>query len=83
MREQARPSAVTLFEYLYDQLDALATIDLSDAEKVDAACKVNRAVNDTAKSILGMVDMSLRAYDTRPGTVSSDMVRGFFEETGR
>ena len=70
---------MTLFEYLYDQLDALATIDLSDADKVDAACKVNRAVNDTAKSILGMVDMSLRAYDARPGTVSSDMVRGFFD----
>ena len=72
--------AVKLLEHLYDQLDALTTIDLSDAEKVDSACKVNRAVNDTAKSILGMVEMSLRAFDARPGTVSSDVVRGFFEE---
>ena len=75
--------ALALFEYLYDQLDMLATLDLTDCDKVESACKVNRAVNDTAKSILGMMDMSLKAYDTKPGTVSSDVVRGFFEEGRR
>ena len=80
MPEKARPGAVALFEYLYDQLDALATIDLSDGEKVDAACKVNRAVNDTARSVMNMVELSLSAFNARPGTVSSDVVRGFFED---
>lgn len=69
-----------LLEHLYGQLDMLTSIDLTDAETVENACKVNRAVNSTASSIIDMVEMSLRAFNARPGTVSSTTVRGFFDE---
>lgn len=75
-------SAVTLLGFLYDQLDMLATIDLSDESKVDAACRVNKAVNDTSRSIVGIADLSMRAWNLKPGTVSGDVVRGFFEGRG-
>ena len=77
MREN---NMTALLEYLYDQMDMLSTVDVTDADKVDGACKLNRAVNDTAKSILGIADLSLRAYNGNPGTVSGHVFRGLFEE---
>lgn len=71
-------SATSLLEYLYDQLDMLATVDLTDEVKVEGACAVNRAVNATAKSIVSVAELSLRAYDSKPDTCPADTVRGFF-----
>ena len=80
MREN---NATSLLEYLYDQLDMLSTVDLTDEAKVEGACMVNRAVNATAKSIVNDAELSLKAYASRPGTCSPQVVRGFFEGDGR
>lgn len=77
MREN---SAVTLLGYLYDQLDMLATIDISDGEKVDAACRINKAVNDTSRSIVGIADLTIRAMQQTPTLDRRKMLVGFFEE---
>ena len=80
--EQER-GAMTLLEYLYDQLDMLATVDLKDEARVDAACKVSKAVNDTAGTIMGMVELSVRAVGAVPTMGNREMVAGFFSEGKR
>ena len=79
MREN---SAMTLLEYLYDQLHMLSTIDLADDAKVDAACKVNRAVNDTSKSILGVAGLSIQAMGATPTLGRRNLLTGFFDDAG-
>ena len=79
MREN---NALTLLEYLYDQLDRLATVDLLDSEKVDAACRVNKAVNDTSRSIVGIADLSIRAMGAQPTVDRRNLLTGFFDDSG-
>ena len=79
MREK---SAVTLLEYLYDQLDMLSTLDLSDDARVDAACRVNKAVNDTGRSILGVADLSIKAMGSAPTVGRRNLLIGFFKDAG-
>lgn len=76
-------SALTLLEYLYDQLGMLSTLDLGDAEKVDAACRVNKAVNDTSRSILGVADMSIKAMGSTPTLGRRNLLKDFFEDGER
>ena len=73
---------VTLLEYLYDQLDMLATIDLADDAKVDAACRVNKAVNDTSRSIVGIADLSMRAMTASPTLGRRNLLSEFFDDKG-
>ena len=75
-------SAMTLLGYLYDQIDMLSTLDLSDSDKVDAACRVNKAVNDTSRSILGVADLSIRAMGSAPSLGRLSLISGFFNDGG-
>ena len=73
---------MTLLGYLYDQLDMLAGIDLADQEKVDAACRVNKAVNDTSRSIVGVADLSIRAMGLQSTVGRRNLLTGFFNDAG-
>lgn len=77
MREN---SAMMLLDYLYDQLDMLGSLDMGDTEGVASACSVNRAVNDTARSILAVADLSIRAMGATPTLGRRNLLAGFFEE---
>ena len=74
---------VALLGYLYDQLDVLANIDYSDDAKVDAACRVNKAVNDTSRSILSVADLSIRAMMSSPTLGRRALLSEFFDDADR
>ena len=70
--------AVRLLGYLYGQLEMLADVDRSDEGAVDAACKVSKAVNDTAGNIVKIAEASMRAAMLRSNVTGSVDVPPFF-----
>lgn len=75
-------SAKGLLEYLYGQLEILGSIDTADTEKVDSACKLNKAVNDTGRTILAVADLSMRAIASTPTLGRRNLLSSFFEDAG-
>ena len=70
--------AETLLEVLFDQLDALSTLDMKDDYQVANACKANAAVNSTVRTVLDVVECSMKAANDKGIVASKNQVRGFF-----
>lgn len=70
--------AARLLGYLYGQLEMLADVDRSDEGAVDAACKVSKAVNDTAGNIVKIAEASMRAAMLRSNVTGSVDIPSFF-----
>ena len=75
-------SAKALMGYLFDQLDMLAAVDMDDAGAVETACKVAKAVNDTAKNVIDLSEVSMKAAMLNSSAIGRIEVPAFFLEGG-
>lgn len=73
-----RNDASLLADYLFGRLFALANVDVSDIEAVNAECAITKAVNDTAKNLIDLADASTKAAMLRSNVTGRTEVPAFF-----